>query len=223
MLAAALGGVAARAAWLRCSWCAAGRPASPPPALPDRALVAEVLAAVHHRLRWCWTATAHVLPTTRAPRSWASCGPAWSTRSPWPPRRAAVAGEPIDVEFGRRRSRTDRARAATRLGAGGGPVHRRRAVLVAATDESAAQRLEAVRRDFVANVSHELKTPVAAMGLLAEATVDAADEPEHGAAFAGSCCAESVRLGALVNELITLSRLQGATRCPTWPSSRSTR
>ncbi len=70
--------------------------------------------------------------------------------------------------------------------------------------------MEAVRRDFVANVSHELKTPVAAIGLLAEATLDSADDPESVRHFAGRLHSESVRLGALVTELITLSRLQGA-------------
>ena len=87
-------------------------------------------------------------------------------------------------------------------------------VLVAATDQSAAHRMEAARRDFVANVSHELKTPVAAMGLLAEATVDAADDPVEVRRFAGKLQAEAVRLGALVNELIALSRLQGAEPLP---------
>ena len=87
-------------------------------------------------------------------------------------------------------------------------------ILVEATDESAAQRMEAARRDFVANVSHELKTPVAAMGLLAEATVDAADDPVAVRRFAGKLQAEAVRLGALVNELIALSRLQGADPLP---------
>ena len=87
-------------------------------------------------------------------------------------------------------------------------------ILVAATDESAAQRMEAARRDFVANVSHELKTPVAAMGLLAEATVEAADDPVAVRRFAGKLQAEAVRLGALVNELIALSRLQGAEPLP---------
>ena len=87
-------------------------------------------------------------------------------------------------------------------------------ILVSATDESAAQRMEAVRRDFVANVSHELKTPVAAMGLLAEATVDAADDPDAVRRFAGRLQSEAVRLGALVNELIALSRLQGAEPLP---------
>ena len=87
-------------------------------------------------------------------------------------------------------------------------------ILVSATDESAAQRMEAARRDFVANVSHELKTPVAAMGLLAEATVDAADDPEQVRRFAGKLEAEAVRLGALVGELIALSRLQGADPLP---------
>ena len=49
--------------------------------------------------------------------------------------------------------------------------------VVDAADESEAVRLEATRRDFVANVSHELKTPVGALALLAEAVLDAADEP----------------------------------------------
>ena len=49
--------------------------------------------------------------------------------------------------------------------------------VVEATDTSDAVRLEATRRDFVANVSHELKTPVGAVGLLAEAVLDAADDP----------------------------------------------
>ena len=74
--------------------------------------------------------------------------------------------------------------------------------------------MEAARRDFVANVSHELKTPVAAMGLLAEATVDAADDPEAVRRFAGKLQSEAIRLGALVNELIALSRLQGAEPLP---------
>ncbi len=87
-------------------------------------------------------------------------------------------------------------------------------ILVSATDQSAAQRVEAVRRDFVANVSHELKTPVAAIGLLAEATVDSADDPESVRHFAGRLRTESNRMATLVSELITLSRLQGADQLP---------
>ena len=85
---------------------------------------------------------------------------------------------------------------------------------VAAADETEALRLEAVRRDFVANVSHELKTPVAAIGLLAEAVLDGLDEPGHVENYAQKLVRESARLGALVNELITLSRLQGADPLP---------
>ena len=51
-------------------------------------------------------------------------------------------------------------------------------VLVIAADESAAARVEAVRRDFVANVSHELKTPIGSVLLLAEALLEAADDPD---------------------------------------------
>jgi two-component system sensor histidine kinase SenX3 len=83
-----------------------------------------------------------------------------------------------------------------------------------ATDTSDAVRLEATRRDFVANVSHELKTPVGAVGLLAEAVLDAAEDPVEVHRFATKILKESTRLGALVTELIALSRLTGAERLP---------
>jgi two-component system, OmpR family, sensor histidine kinase SenX3 len=86
--------------------------------------------------------------------------------------------------------------------------------VVEATDTSEAVRLEATRRDFVANVSHELKTPVGAVGLLAEAVLDAADDPAEVHRFATRILKESTRLGALVTELIALSRLTGAERLP---------
>ncbi len=86
--------------------------------------------------------------------------------------------------------------------------------VVDASDESDAVRLEATRRDFVANVSHELKTPVGAVALLAEAVLDAADDPDEVRRFATKILTESTRLGALVTELIELSRLQGAERLP---------
>lgn len=87
-------------------------------------------------------------------------------------------------------------------------------VLVEAVDTSEAVRLEATRRDFVANVSHELKTPVGAMGLLAEAVLDAADDPEAVRRFGTKIVEESTRMGNLVTELIALSRLTGAERLP---------
>ena len=86
--------------------------------------------------------------------------------------------------------------------------------MVEATDSSDVVRLEATRRDFVANVSHELKTPVGAVGLLAEAVLDAADDPTEVRRFAARILKESTRLGALVTELIALSRLTGAERLP---------
>jgi len=81
-------------------------------------------------------------------------------------------------------------------------------------DLTETRRLEAVRRDFVANVSHELKTPVGALTLLAEAVQDAADDPEAIRRFAGRMQHEGTRLGRLVAELIELSRLQGAEPLP---------
>ena len=86
--------------------------------------------------------------------------------------------------------------------------------VIDASDESDAVRLEATRRDFVANVSHELKTPVGAMALLAEAVLDATDDPHEVRRFGTKIINEATRLGALVTELIALSRLQGAERLP---------
>jgi two-component system, OmpR family, sensor histidine kinase SenX3 len=81
-------------------------------------------------------------------------------------------------------------------------------VLVLADDRSRERRVDAVRRDFVANVSHELKTPVGALMLLAEAVEDAADDPEAVRRFAGRMRTEASRLTRLVLQIIELSRLQ---------------
>ncbi|MDP9435134.1 MAG: ATP-binding protein, partial [Actinomycetota bacterium] len=87
-------------------------------------------------------------------------------------------------------------------------------VAVLLEDVTEARRVEAVRRDFVANVSHELKTPVGAMQLLAEAVVDAREDPEAVRRFGGRVQKEAERLARLVQELIDLSRLQGADPLP---------
>ena len=81
-------------------------------------------------------------------------------------------------------------------------------VVALGTDRTEARRLEEVRRDFVVNVSHELKTPVGAMGLLAEATADAADDPQAVRRFAGRMQKEASRLAELVHDVVELSRLQ---------------
>ncbi|MBO9552991.1 ATP-binding protein [Cellulomonas sp.] len=83
-------------------------------------------------------------------------------------------------------------------------------LLVLAEDQTQARRLEAIRRDFVVNVSHELKTPVGAISLLAETIEDAADDPTAVRRFAGRMQSEATRLSALVHEIIELSRLQVA-------------
>ncbi|WP_255954492.1 sensor histidine kinase [Streptomyces odontomachi] len=83
-----------------------------------------------------------------------------------------------------------------------------RLVLLLVEDLTEARRIEAVRRDFVANVSHELKTPVGALSLLSEAVMDAADDPEAVERFAGRMQLEATRLTSLVQELIDLSRVQ---------------
>jgi two-component system sensor histidine kinase SenX3 len=84
-----------------------------------------------------------------------------------------------------------------------------RLVLALVEDRTRERQVEAIRRDFVANVSHELKTPVGAIRLLAEAVTDAADDPEAVKRFGGRMLTESDRLTRLVQQIIELSRLQG--------------
>ena len=81
-------------------------------------------------------------------------------------------------------------------------------VLVLISDESEAQRIHDIRRDFVANISHELKTPIGALSLLSEAVLGAKDEPEAVVRFATRMQSEAKRLTDLVQEIINLSRLQ---------------
>jgi len=81
-------------------------------------------------------------------------------------------------------------------------------VLVLLSAESEAQRVHEVRRDFVANISHELKTPIGALSLLSEAVLGAKNDPESVEKFANRMQTESKRLTDLVQEIINLSRLQ---------------
>ena len=87
------------------------------------------------------------------------------------------------------------------------PISNNRYLLIL-RDVSDVTRVELVRRDFVANVSHELKTPVGALSLLSEAAAEAADDPAAVRRFALKMQAEAQRLTNLVNDLIDLSRLQ---------------
>ncbi len=100
-------------------------------------------------------------------------------------------------------------------------------VAIEAADVTESHRLARVRRDFVANVSHELKTPIGALQLLAEALLDATELQVAGPAeeqsedllaarrFAERIHHESARMGRLVSELLELTRLQGAEPLPT--------
>ena len=83
-----------------------------------------------------------------------------------------------------------------------------RYILLLAEDRTESYRLDEVRRDFVANISHELKTPIGAVGLLAEALVSASDDPPQVRRFAKRLTKESQRLARITQEIIELSRLQ---------------
>jgi two-component system, OmpR family, sensor histidine kinase SenX3 len=87
-------------------------------------------------------------------------------------------------------------------------------ILVLAEDQTESRRVDEVRRDFVANISHELKTPVGALALLAETVEEAADDPDAVRRFAGRMRQEASRLTDLVQDLIMLSRIQAAEPVP---------
>jgi two-component system, OmpR family, phosphate regulon sensor histidine kinase PhoR len=90
-----------------------------------------------------------------------------------------------------------------------GPTGR---IVVTLTDITQRRRLEVLRRDFVANASHELKTPVAAVRALAETLLTALpDDPEAGHRFAERIGREAERLDLLVRDLLDLSRVERGT------------
>jgi two-component system sensor histidine kinase SenX3 len=103
---------------------------------------------------------------------------------------------------------------AVRVAPLGGAVGGGGLVLVLAEDQTESRRVEEVRRDFVANISHELKTPVGALALLAETVEDAADDADAVRRFAGRMRQEASRLTVIVQDLITLSRIQAAEPVP---------
>ena len=90
------------------------------------------------------------------------------------------------------------------------PTDRFRRTLVVVSDTTDRTRVERMRRDFVSNASHELKTPVSAIHLLASSAMDAAGDgdTDQALAFAVQIEAESARLGRLVGDLLDLSRLE---------------
>ena len=81
-------------------------------------------------------------------------------------------------------------------------------VLLVADDRSEALRVDETRRDFVANITHELKTPIGAISLLAEAIADSSDDEAAVRHFAGRMTTEAARLNELISQIIALSRLQ---------------
>lgn len=89
-----------------------------------------------------------------------------------------------------------------------------RYAVVYATDDSEHVRMESARRDFVANVSHELKTPVGAISLLTETLMSEKNDPDSVEYFGEKLMGESRRMSQMISELISLSKLQGAESLP---------
>lgn len=83
-------------------------------------------------------------------------------------------------------------------------------ILITLEDLTESKRLDDTRRDFIANISHELKTPIGAISLLSEALIEADDDPVMVKKFSADLHREAIRLAALVQDIIELSRLQGA-------------
>jgi two-component system, OmpR family, sensor histidine kinase SenX3 len=129
-------------------------------------------------------------------------------------RRVLASGEDVDIDLSPGRSVSGRSGLSVRGRARLLDEEDRRFVVIYVFDDSEVARMEATRRDFVANVSHELKTPVGAMGLLAEALLESADDQDTVRRFGEKMHFESQRLANMVTELIELSRLQGAERLP---------
>jgi len=88
------------------------------------------------------------------------------------------------------------------------PIGSRGLITILIFDDSEIRRLDSIRRDFVANISHELKTPIGALSILSEAVLGASDDPVAITRFANRMQTESKRLTDLVQEIINLSRLQ---------------
>ncbi len=88
------------------------------------------------------------------------------------------------------------------------PIQSKGLVVVLIFDDSEFRRLDAIRRDFIANISHELKTPIGALSILSEAVLGAKDDPDSIVRFATRMQTEATRLSDLVQEIIDLSRLQ---------------
>lgn len=82
-------------------------------------------------------------------------------------------------------------------------------VLAVVNDNTEARIAEQSRREFAVNVSHELKTPVGALSLLAESIEEGADDEQMVRSFAGKMRKEARRLTKLIQEIIEISRLQG--------------
>lgn len=83
-------------------------------------------------------------------------------------------------------------------------------VLVIVEDEGEKQRIDAIRRDFITNISHELKTPIQALSLNADAILEISNEPSKVIQFANKIKLQTGRLNDLVREIINLSKLQDA-------------
>lgn len=110
--------------------------------------------------------------------------------------RSAGAVSDLDLRLPRRERRCRAAPVGARHPIAGDKV------LILFEDNTEKRRLEGTRRDFVANVSHELKTPVGAIGLLAETLTQVADEPDNVRRFSARLNAEAERLSQLVEIIL---------------------
>src|SRR5579875_3378218 len=184
-------------------------PAPQPPGDPSRRLAAA-LDAIEEAIV-IWDAAGETVFRNEAARRLLTAAPrdALVTEAVVETLGHAIAGETVerrlDLIAPHRRTLSMRAKPLPEGGA-----------LAVVEDVSERLRLEAVRRDFVANVSHELKTPLGAMSLLAE-TIDGEDDPEVVARLARRLGAEAERLSRIVDDLLDLSRIESREGVPPTP------